>query len=180
MDKPWYRKLLPRRRLNEAEAEQTRTRARAGDRDAQFAVGMTYGCGTGSLHDPAQARQWLERAAEQDHVLAQFNLARVYAAGQGVAPDPTAAEYWMRRAADHGDPGAQFDLGLRCLRASHTRAEPAATEARIEAYKWLRLAADQGYGTSASACETLNLSLTREELTEAQHRVEVFAAAHPA
>lgn len=168
MNKNWFRKLFPR--LQPAIATRTRALAEAGDREAQFALGMTYGSGPDGLRDLPRARAWLERAAGQEHVLAQFNLAQMYAGGQGGEPDPAAAEHWWRRAAAHGDPGAQYQLGLRCQRAGFQTDRPAATEARIEAFKWFELAADQGYGPAVSARETLNLSLDRAELAEARRR----------
>jgi TPR repeat protein len=51
-----------------------------------------------------------------------------------------------------------------------------ATELRIEAYKWYRLAADQGYGASQNSCDTVTLRMTREEVAEGIHRAKAFAA----
>lgn len=174
MYKTWFRKLLSRHR---PAAAHTQALAEAGDRDAQFALGMTYGSGPAGLRDLPRARQWLERAAGQEHVLAQFNLAQMHAAGQGGEPDPVAAEHWLRRAAAHGDPGAQYQLGLRCQRAGYQTNRPAAAEARIEAFKWFELSAAQGYGPAATARETLNLSLHRAELAEARRRAGAFPGA---
>lgn len=180
MDQPWYRKFLPWRRSTTAVADQTLSRARAGDRDAQFALGMTYALRPGAGRDPDRAREWLERAAEGGHVLAQFNLAQILAGEVDGPADPVAAERWLRRAAAHGDPGAQFQLGRRCQRAGFAAPPPQAAEARIEAYKWFHLAAAQGYGPALAAGEALNLTLERAELTEARRRAAAFTVSLPA
>jgi TPR repeat protein len=51
-----------------------------------------------------------------------------------------------------------------------------ASESRIEAYKWLRLAADQGYAASEAACECLALLMTLESVTDATRRAAEFVA----
>jgi TPR repeat protein len=174
MGEPWYRRFLPR--THAGHAARTLARADAGDRDAQYALGMTYVCSTGPLQDMAGALVWLRRAAEQNHALAQFNLGTMYAEGHGVDPDQAQALVWMRRAAAQGDAGAQFNLGVRSQRASYAGAKPEASEARIEAYKWFELASRQGYGTAAASCESMNLGMSREEVEEGDRRVASAAA----
>lgn len=181
MGESWFGRMFPRARSGSRPGEAARTRALAdaGDRDAQYAMGMTYACETGERQDFEQARVWLRRAAEQDHALAQFNLGCLYARGDVEAGNDAEAAVWMRRAADQGDAGAQFFLGVRCQRAIYTAAAPEVSEARIEAYKWFELASRQGYGTAARSVEFMNLGMSTAELAEGERRVASLAGAHP-
>lgn len=179
MDKPWYRSWFARAAQG-GDLEETQAKAARGDAEAQFSLGLKYGCGDRVVQDLSQAATWYRRAADQDHPLAQFNLAMMYAEGQGVPLDDAEAARWIRRAADLGDAGAQFNLAVRCQRASLSREQPAASEAKIEAYKWFQLAAAQGYGNSAQACESMNLSMTQDEVVQGDRRVVAFThARHP-
>ncbi len=141
----------------------TRADADAGNADAQFGMGVR--CAVASAPpDYLQAAEWYRKAAEQDHYLAQFNLGQMFAHGHGVERDETAAVMWIRRSAAGGDAGAQFNLGERFYRDSMNPTTTAPAELRIEAYKWFRLAANQGYGLSQNSCDTVTLRMTREEV----------------
>ena len=52
-------------------------------------------------------------------------------------------------------------------------------ESRIEAYKWFHLAEAQAYFGAASACETVNLRMTREEVTEGNLRAALYVRDNP-
>jgi TPR repeat protein len=99
----------------------------------------------------------------------------MYARGQGVARDAVQSAMWFGKAAQLGDAGAQFCLGDRCQRASFEQAPGEASESRIEAYKWYRLAAAQGYRDSAKAWSNLTLNMTREDVAAGNQRVAAFA-----
>ncbi len=124
--------------------------------------------------------KWYRKASEQNHPLAQFNLGLMYAKGEGVPQDDAEAVRWIRRAADLGDAGAQFNLGMRYHRASVWGQQLDTLETKIEAYKWLQLAASQGYKGSAEACERMTLGMTREEVTKGNQGVASFVAVKPA
>jgi TPR repeat protein len=174
MDSPWYRKIFSHN--PKSDLKSTRARADQGDADAQFALGLKYSTARGDLLDFAQAATWYRKAAEQNHAMAQFNLAVMFAQGQGVPQDAAAADTWLRKAAEGGDPAAQFDLGTRCHRVSVSGLQTGGSEFRIEAYKWLRLAAAQGYKNSDMVFERVILDMTREEVTEGNQRAARFSA----
>jgi TPR repeat protein len=176
MDKPWFRNLFSR--SPSSGLETTQTQADRGDAEAQFRLGLRFATSQGATQDYAQAAVWYLKAADQSHALAQFNLGVMYACGQGVAKDDAKAEIWIRRAAQQGDAGAQHNLGIRQHRASLDALPTAALESRLEAYKWLHLAATQGYKGSASAFECVALSMSREEVADGKHRAAAFAAAN--
>jgi len=151
-------------------------RADAGGPEAQNNLGVLYASGGAFPQDFQAAARCYRKAAEQGHALAQTNLARMCAAGQGQPLDEAEARKWFRRAAHQGDAGAQFHLGLRLHRLSLQASATAAYEAKVEAFMWLQLAANQGFHKAESACGQLNLQMSNPEIGEAKRRVAAFVA----
>ena len=180
MEKPFYRRLFSRPQKPAGETpEITAAPADDGDAEVQFRRGLGF-AREGAAQDYAQALVWYQRAAEQSHSLAQFNLAQMYAEGQGVPRNEAQSRLWMQRSAELGDAGAQHSMGMHFHRASVQGRREAAPESRIQAYKWLQLAAAQGYRGSAAASGFVTLHMTREDVTEAKRRVAAFVPAQPA
>lgn len=150
------------------------TAAESGEAEAQFGLGLKFSAGSEAAEDLARAAGWYRRAAEQGHALAQFNLSVMLATGQGVPPDEPAALAWNQRAAEGGDPAAQFVLGSQCHRRSTDQSSKDCRESRVEAYKWFRLSAIQGYLGSETACERLTLDMSREEVALGNQRAAAF------
>jgi TPR repeat protein len=171
MDKPFFRRMFSRSQVPAADI--TETPASLDTADAQFSRGLSFAC-EGAAQDYAQALLWYRKAADQSHSLAQFNLALMYAAGQGVPRDAAQSKVWMQRSADLGDAGAQYNVGMNLHRASLGGLPGTAAESRIQAYKWLRLSAAQGYRGSDAASAFVALSMTREDVTEGVRRVAAF------
>jgi TPR repeat protein len=149
------------------------------DAEVQFNRGLHLAAGAGAAPDYVQALAWYRKAAEQNHALAQFNLGIMYARGQGVVPDEAQSVVWFGRAAKLGDAGGQYQMGRSCQRASMEGLPADAPEARIEAYKWFQLSAAQGYKNSEGAYAPLTVKMTREDVTEANQRVDKFVAVKP-
>ena len=145
-----------------------------GDAEVQFGMGLKFATDLGAAQNYGQAAEWYHKAAAQNHSLAQFNLGVMYARGQGVARDAAQSAIWFGKAAQLGDAGAQFNLGDSYQRASFGQAPSEASESRIEAYKWYRLAAAQGYKDSDKAWITLVLNMTRADVTTGNQRVAAF------
>jgi hypothetical protein len=171
MDTLFFRRLFSR--PQKPAVETTETRAGHGDAEAQFNLGVRF-AGEGASQDYAQAAQWYLKAADQSHSLAQFNLAIMYAAGQGVPRDESKSMGWMQKAADLGDAGAQYHIGMKHQRASLDGLPEAAPESRIQAYKWLHLAAAQGYRGSESAGAFVALTMTRADVADGMRRIAAF------
>jgi hypothetical protein len=144
------------------------------DAEVQFGMGFKFAADPGAAQDYRQAAEWYHKAAEQNHSLAQFNLGVMYARGQGVARDAAQSAMWFGKAAYQGDAGAQYHLGDTCHRASVVQAPADATESRIEAYKWYRLAAAQDYRNSIMAWSNLTLTMTRADVAAGDQRVAAF------
>ena len=60
--------------------------------------------------DPAQARHWYLKAAEQGNASAQNNLGWMYLRGEGVARDAAQARVWFEKSAAQGNKNAQEAL----------------------------------------------------------------------
>jgi TPR repeat protein len=177
MDKPSLRKMFsspPKPALEMAPPQGDHE-----DAEVQFHLGLKYANGQGKTQDYAQAAEWYRKAADQNHFLAQFNLGMMYAYGQGVARDAVQSRLWLDKAAQQGDAGAQFHLGDNCHRASFRQSPADASESRIEAYKWYRLAATQGYQGSDAAFSALTFNMTREDVAVGNQRVAAFAVGKP-
>ena len=149
------------------------------DPEVQFHLGLKFASGRGAALDYVQAAEWYRKAAEQNHSLAQFNLGMMYAHGQGVARDAAQSAAWYGKAAQQGDAGAQFYLGNHCHHASFRQLPADASESRIEAYKWFRLAAAQGYQGSEVAYTILSLTMTRADVNTGNKRVAAFKIGKP-
>ena len=145
--------------------------------DAQFSLGLSFASGVGTAQDFAQAASWYLKAAEQSHALAQFNLGRMYALGQGLPCDAALALKWIQKSANLGDAGAQFNLGQTHQRTSFSGPATGNSAEQISAYKWFRLAADQGYAGSEAAWENMNLRMSREDVLAGDQSVAAFHAA---
>lgn len=102
---------------------------------AQLLLGAQYLLGQGVERDPATARLWYEKAANQGDPKAQTILGLLYIDGTGVKADPKQAVLWFRRAAFQGSPEAQLSLG-----ALYADGEGVARD-YVQAHMWLTLAA---------------------------------------
>jgi TPR repeat protein len=73
--------------------------AQAGDRDAEYNMGILYKKGLGVRRDDAQAAMWYRRAALHGSTTAANDLALAYASGEGVPRDYVQSYVWLTRAA---------------------------------------------------------------------------------
>ena len=155
--------------------ETTEALARRGDAEAQFHLGLKFASAKGAAQDYAQAERWYLKAADQKHPLAHFNLGMMYASGQGMPSDRAKSLVWIQKTADLGDAGAQYRLGEAHHRAILDGSPQNVSQSRINAYKWFRLAAAQGYHGAETACEVVNLNMTREDVVEAGRLIAAFS-----
>ena len=65
-------------------------------------------------------------------------------------------------------------LGMNHNRLSLDQLPAAAIESRIEAFKWLQLAAAQGYGDATAGCDMVAMGMTIGSVKEARRRAEAF------
>jgi len=148
--------------------------AEGGDAEAQFNLGLRHASARVPAQDYAKAEHWYLRAAAQNHPLAHFNLGMMYAYGQGGPCDWAKAEVWLQKAADLGDAGAQYQIGVNHHRAAVSGKNVDISQSRINACKWFRLAALQGYHAAEIAGDVVSMSMTHEDVMEAGRRVVAF------
>jgi TPR repeat protein len=168
----WLRRRLTRSTTPGAEV--TPGQSAPPDPQALFLRGLSFASGEGTAKDYVRAAQCYIEAAQQDHGLAQSNLAALYERGQGVRRDETTALMWLTKSANLGNAAAQYRLGVHEHVAGRTRRGESGSEGRIEALKWVRLSATQGYREAENACEFVALSMTREEVAEGERRAAEF------
>ncbi len=113
--------------------------------------------------DYGRAREYLERAAAEDHPMALTLLAEIWRSGLGVEPDPHAAFRLALRAADAGYPSAQYEVAFAMARGNGTEPD------QDEASKWLRRASDAGLST---AQYVVAKSILSGEMAGSQEEVE--------
>ena len=157
--------------------EALRTRANAGDADAQFNLGVMYRTGEGVPQDAVEAVAWTRQAAEQGHAGAQYNLGVMYSYGEGVPQDDVEAVAWYRQAAEQGYADAQYNLGVAYATGEGVPQDD------VEAYKWLILATTYADAEQreefAEARDLTAEPLTPEQRAEGQKLAREWFAAHP-
>jgi len=78
-------------------------RAKQGDANAQFFLGVMYDEGEGVPQDYETAVKWYKLAAEQGNAKSQSNLGAMYGMGRGVRQDSVYAEMWGNLGASNGN-----------------------------------------------------------------------------
>ena len=146
------------------------------DAVSQFELGKKFADGKDVDQDNEQAVGWYLKAANQNHHEAQFKLGVMYGRGEGVTRDEGTAMRWLRREAESGHVGAQYNVGVKEHRASKSSRDGAASECRIEAFKWLQLATTASYRNAESALVFVSMEMTREEVGEGGRRAAAFSA----
>jgi TPR repeat protein len=104
----------------------------------------------------------------------EFELAEAYQTGVGTLQNRDEAFNWYLKAANKGQKLAQAKIGTLYLQRGTNSADT-----RIEAHKWLSLAAAQGIEDAAKARDTLARKMTGRELAEASRRAKAFSSGEP-
>ncbi len=139
--------------------------AEAGNRDAQFNLGLIYENGLGVPADGAEAARWYRRAAEQDDRAAQAYLAEMYAKGLGIERDDIEALRWYRRAAERGHAAAQYNVGLFFALGRGVAPDP------VQAVAWMTVARESG-APQSELLDTLKRNMSAESVQAAQRLAE--------
>ncbi|MCE2509775.1 MAG: SEL1-like repeat protein [Alphaproteobacteria bacterium] len=98
--------------FSQATLNQIRGSAQAGDREAQFRLGMRYALGEWVPKDELAAADWFEKAALQGHPQAQYRLGLLYEEGRVVAQNLFEAFFWFQSAAEQGHLESKFKAGV--------------------------------------------------------------------
>ena len=140
-----------------------RQAAEQGNASAQTQLGLAYRNGRGVQQDLIEAVKWYTRAAEQGHAEAQAYLGFMYMTGRGVRRDDAQAATWHRKAAERGNALGQYNLGLMYL---HGRG--GIEQSQVNAWAWLKLAAEQNNGSAQVQLGTLAQQMDKTELQQAR------------
>ena len=107
-----------------------------------------------------EAVKWYQKAAEQGHAEAQFELAVLYQFGE--AKNIVEAIKWYRKSAEQGYGWAISTLGFRYYQGSGVSKD------YVKAYAWMSLAIARGNEESREEFDSLSLTMTAEQIAEAQ------------
>jgi len=94
--------------------------AQAGDADAQFNLGQAYRLGRGVPTNLSLAKDWLERAAGQNHVDAETTLGLLLFQNG----DQAAGLKWLKLAAEAGEPRAMLVYGTALFNGDSVTQDP--------------------------------------------------------
>lgn len=137
-------------------------RAKKGDPEAQYEVGMMLLQGTEMQQNYGEALKWFTAAAKQGHTSSEVNLGLLYKNGRGVLQDFTQAAQWFQKAAHKGNPEAEYHL------ASLYKIGQGVKHDMKQAYAWYNLAAAQGYEPAVAGRENISTFMSAAEVAEAQ------------
>jgi S1-C subfamily serine protease len=152
-----------------SELSALKTKAEAGDAEAQFAVAVMYDLGIEVPKNYAESGKWYLKAANQGLAEAEFKLAvRYFEFGKRAKENYTTAFSWFYKAATQGIAEAQLNVGLMYQLG---RGVPTN---KVEAYKWYNIAAAQGFTKAAAARELLAPELPRAQILDAEQRAASF------
>ena len=111
-------------------------------RAANFMLSLSYLAGAGVHKDIKESAKYMQKAAEQGHVMAQLYAGLNHFNGRGVTRDQKQAAYWFRLAADQGQSEAQFHLGTCYKHGCGVMRDS------NEAIRWFAKAAKQGHSNA--------------------------------
>jgi TPR repeat protein len=114
------------------------TGAVLGDPVAMRNLGVSYANGIGVARDYDKAREWYEKAADQNSTVAMTYLGDLYRDGHGVEKDYAKARQLYEKAADKGDKGALHSLGQLYAKGIGVKQD------YVKARYWYEKAVDKG------------------------------------
>lgn len=136
---------------------------------AQFRLGGVYsGEGGFVKEDPAQAREWTQKAASAGVTRAMYNLGLYYYNGYGTTKNQVMAANWFRKSAESGLVAGQYNLGVMYLQGDGVPLDPS------EAYKWLKIAAKAGDKDAAAMAGEARAQLSDDQALRADEAVAKF------
>ncbi len=124
---------------DQSELGRLKSKAKRGDPEAQFALGLYYYDGLEVTRDFEAAGMWFRRAALQGHAGAQLAMGKMWLNAEAGPPDEVQGANWIRTAAAQGYAPAQTELALLYSDGIGV------VQDSTEALNWATKAAEQGY-----------------------------------
>jgi len=197
--------LPPVHEVAPARLVKLKVKAEDGDAEAQFQMGRLFAQGEDVNQNFPEAVRWHTLAAQQGHAGAQTMLGTMHFWGRGVKRDLQRAAQWLLLAAERGSSDAQYWLSViyernppERLKWLQSAAEygskiaqfrlaevylsgsvDAGSTGHIEAYKWLELAANQGWREASVLRDSLAGMMTKREVEDAKNRALQFIPRRP-
>jgi len=123
----------------------------------------------GVLKDYAQAARYFGQAADKGNASAQNFLGVIYHFGMGGVPrDLAKAASLYKKAAEQGNAKAQANYGMLFTHEGVVKTDP------VEAYKWLKLGADQHEITAIKGLEGISPLMSESQIKEAERKIAEF------
>lgn len=143
-----------------------RSKAEAGDIEAQSQLASAYFQGRDVEADPALALRWAIKPAEQDDLFCVQMVAMIHFQGKGVKRDLPEAGKWFAKAAVLGDATAAFTLGLMNDEGQGVPKNP------VEAFAWYQVSKALSRDVSATVkhAAALEKKLTSKQVEAAKGR----------
>jgi ankyrin repeat protein/TPR repeat protein len=113
-------------------------KAKQGSSDDQFVMSDIYHQGLCVKKNDKESFSWLQKAANQDHLMAMHDLAIYFKLGRGIEQNLIMTAHWFKKAALAGDRRSQSQL------ASLYQEGKGVPQNYLEAKKWYQKAAEQG------------------------------------
>ncbi|MBT5109487.1 MAG: sel1 repeat family protein [Rhodospirillaceae bacterium] len=142
---------------------------------------MEAGCALFKAKEYKQAFAWFNNWAERGEATSMNNMGVMLEAGLGVKVDFKRARTLYLLSSEADVAIAQYNLGMMLgaqymdFRDKKTKASNAEIASRNEdllnAYKWLRLAANQGHNKAMAGADELEPYMTANQIKMALHRV---------
>lgn len=132
--------------------------AEAGDRRAQFILGLMYEGGLGVSVSDSRAWGWFRLAADRGEPDAQLRVAEMHAQGIGVPLNMKAALDWYKKAAKSGSALAKTRIGQAYLRGRGVKVNV------LEAKRWLKEAAAAGEPEAEAALAALMPQTAQDDM----------------
>lgn len=139
-------------------------RAKAGDAEAQYRMGMMARFGWGMEKDARESARWLQQAAVQNHAQAQAELGTMYRLGRGVPEDPKEAARWLTAAATAGVGMAQLSIGRMYRDGLGVGRD------LVEAYAWFSAAGENSVMDGLAYRNEITREMSPEQLAEGKRR----------
>ena len=141
---------------------ETEQRARAGEAEAQYDLGVMHYQGDGVPRDFKQARAWFLKAAAQNFAEARHNLGVMYYHGEGGPVDYDQAAAWFLKAAEQGKADSQAILGLMYLKGEGLGKD------YIRGHMWLSLAEANGLPGAFKNSGVVEELMSADQIAEAK------------
>ena len=122
-------------------------KARGGNAQDQYLLGLMYERGYGLPQDYPQAAHWYGEAARQDHVQAELSLGNLYDKGLGVPQNYETAYRWYRQAAQAGNGQAMYFVGSMLYNGDGVAVN------REQAASWFQRSLAAGFAPAKAAYE---------------------------